>query len=221
MGRRGGARDQRRLFAFGINRMPLPILSVALALGTPPPFPLPLDGVTALPIWDPEKGPNTGRNAPSSSGPSAGQGSGSSSGPSADPSIQPSTSPRIQPRAQPGSQRGSGQSRKTKPRPIDQSDWIPSEVIAARCRQERCFAGFVGYTLLVDETGRATDCAVTRTSGSREIDVETCNRLLRGARFAPATNSAGEPIRGRYASAVTWTVSQREPAEKGTEATGN
>ncbi|MDJ0979313.1 MAG: energy transducer TonB [Erythrobacter sp.] len=93
-----------------------------------------------------------------------------------------------------------------KPEPIDQKNWIAPSVIEARaCRGERCFVGFVGYTLLVNAEGRATDCAVTRTSGDRALDVETCALLLRGARFKPATNGKGQPIKGRYASAVTWT----------------
>ena len=95
---------------------------------------------------------------------------------------------------------------KHKAKPIDQDQWIPPEVIDARaCRGERCFVGFVGYTLLVNAEGRATDCAVTLTSGDRALDVETCNLLLRGARFEPATNAKGEPVKGRYASSVLWT----------------
>jgi len=93
-----------------------------------------------------------------------------------------------------------------KPQPIDQDQWIEPAVIEARaCRGERCFVGFVGYTLLINKEGRATDCAVTRTSGDRALDVETCNLLLRHARFVPATNTKGEPVKGRYASSVTWT----------------
>lgn len=93
---------------------------------------------------------------------------------------------------------------KRKPVPVQPSEWIAPSVIEARaCRGERCFVGFVGYTLLVNEEGRATDCSVTRSSGERALDIETCNLLLRGARFEPATNAKGEPIRGRYASAVT------------------
>ncbi|MGB3472059.1 MAG: energy transducer TonB, partial [Erythrobacter sp.] len=82
-----------------------------------------------------------------------------------------------------------------KPQPIDQDQWIEPAVIEARaCRGERCFVGFVGYTLLINTEGRATDCAVTRTSGDRALDVETCNLLLRHARFVPATNAKGEPV---------------------------
>lgn len=95
---------------------------------------------------------------------------------------------------------------KRNPQPIDQNQWISPEVIDARaCRGERCFVGFVGFTLLVSAEGRATDCAVTLTSGDRALDVETCNLLLRGARFKPATNAKGEPVKGRYASSVLWT----------------
>ncbi|MEM7703371.1 MAG: energy transducer TonB [Pseudomonadota bacterium] len=95
---------------------------------------------------------------------------------------------------------------KRKAKPINQDKWIAPEIIEARaCRGERCFVGFVGYTLLVNREGRATDCAVTLTSGDRGLDVETCNLLLRGARFKPATNAKGEPVKGRYASSVLWT----------------
>ncbi|MEM7687853.1 MAG: energy transducer TonB [Pseudomonadota bacterium] len=95
---------------------------------------------------------------------------------------------------------------KRKPVPLDPQTWIAPEIIEARaCRGERCFVGFVGYTLLVNREGRATDCAVTRTSGDTVLDIETCNLLLRHARFEPATNAKGEPVKGRYASAVTWT----------------
>ncbi|MEM6584401.1 MAG: energy transducer TonB [Pseudomonadota bacterium] len=93
-----------------------------------------------------------------------------------------------------------------KPKPIDPDAWIAPSVIEARaCRGERCFVGFVGYTLLINVEGRPTDCAVTRSSGDPALDVETCNLLLRHARFQSATNSKGKPTRGRYASGVTWT----------------
>ncbi|MFV1918299.1 energy transducer TonB [Sphingomonas sp. MJ1 (PH-R8)] len=50
----------------------------------------------------------------------------------------------------------------------------------------------VGFT--VDAAGRATGCAVTRSSGSAELDATTCRLIEARYRYAPARAPNGRPI---------------------------
>ncbi|GAA0441700.1 MULTISPECIES: energy transducer TonB [Sphingomonas] len=50
----------------------------------------------------------------------------------------------------------------------------------------------VGFT--VDAAGRPTGCAVTRSSGSAELDATTCRLIEARYRYAPARDGAGQPV---------------------------
>jgi len=92
-----------------------------------------------------------------------------------------------------------------KPELIDPIEWLHPDRINP-CTWAGCPTGKVSFTLLISPEGRVTNCAVIRTSGSRRLDKVTCKTLLRYARFDPATDASGKPIKGRYASSVTWKV---------------
>ena len=54
--------------------------------------------------------------------------------------------------------------------------------------------------------GKVTNCEVTRSSGSPELDKTTCDLMRRRARFTPATDGDGNPTSGEYASSVRWQI---------------
>jgi protein TonB len=57
----------------------------------------------------------------------------------------------------------------------------------------------------VGSDGRVTDCQVTSSSGSQELDQTTCTLITRRARFRPAM-SDGQPTTGHYSSRIRWVV---------------
>jgi protein TonB len=54
--------------------------------------------------------------------------------------------------------------------------------------------GRVDFRFTVGSSGRVTDCSITRTSGSAELDTITCRLVIQRFRFRPSTDSAGRPI---------------------------
>lgn len=65
-------------------------------------------------------------------------------------------------------------------------------------------AGVTGFRLNIGAEGRVTDCTVTSTSGSPDLDAATCRLLPRRARFTPGTDAAGVPIAGTYDGKIPW-----------------
>jgi protein TonB len=61
---------------------------------------------------------------------------------------------------------------------------------ARRARVE----GSVTVRFTVDATGRPTGCAVTRSSGSAELDATTCRLIEARYRYAPARDPSGRPV---------------------------
>jgi protein TonB len=61
---------------------------------------------------------------------------------------------------------------------------------ARRARVE----GSATVRFTVDATGRPTGCAVTRSSGSAELDATTCRLIEARYRYAPARDAAGRPV---------------------------
>ncbi|MEA3011336.1 MAG: periplasmic protein TonB [Sphingomonadales bacterium] len=82
---------------------------------------------------------------------------------------------------------------------IDNSDFPPS---VAR-------GGTVYLRFTVAPNGRISDCAVTRSSGSRELDSLTCRLIVRRFRYRPARNAEGDPIASEVLGEQEW--SERPP----------
>ena len=61
---------------------------------------------------------------------------------------------------------------------------------ARRARVE----GSVTVRFTVDTAGRATGCAVTRSSGSAELDATTCRLIEARYRYASARDGVGQPV---------------------------
>jgi TonB family protein len=58
--------------------------------------------------------------------------------------------------------------------------------------------------LMVDETGKLKDCLVEESSGNASLDAMTCYVLLQRAKFNPALDASGKPVRSVLTSAVKW-----------------
>ncbi|MGT2513855.1 energy transducer TonB [Sphingomonas panni] len=64
--------------------------------------------------------------------------------------------------------------------------------------------GAVAVEWLVDPSGRATDCRVTRSSGYETLDRVTCSIVQRRARYIPATSRDGTEISASDRLSVRW-----------------
>jgi protein TonB len=60
----------------------------------------------------------------------------------------------------------------------------------------------VSYTVGTD--GRVTGCAVVQSSGSSSLDSTTCRIFQRRFRYAPARDSAGNPVPQTMSQSVRW-----------------
>ncbi len=66
--------------------------------------------------------------------------------------------------------------------------------------------GTTRFAITIDGDGRVRDCAVTRSSGSAELDAATCAKVSQRARFTPARDTRGAVVVGRYVSAIRWQI---------------
>lgn len=71
-------------------------------------------------------------------------------------------------------------------------------------REER--EGTTGFRVTVGPDGRVTDCQVTSSSGSPDLDEAACANVRRRARFNPATDGEGQPTTGSYSNRVRWVI---------------
>jgi hypothetical protein len=73
-------------------------------------------------------------------------------------------------------------------------------ISAARANQ----GGSTGIILLIDEKGAVKDCTLTETSGFSTLDSRSCSLLLDRARFKPATDLRGRPVKGAIRTRISW-----------------
>ena len=76
---------------------------------------------------------------------------------------------------------------------------------------ERRISGTVFLRFVVDPTGRVSECTVTRSSGSRELDATTCRLILRRFRYRPARDAQGNPIASVVRGEHQWEVGPEPP----------
>lgn len=67
--------------------------------------------------------------------------------------------------------------------------------------------GIFTFSLLVNPEGRVEECTVLKSSGSRQLDGQTCRTLQTRARFEPATDANGNPVSATYSSSVQFAAS--------------
>ena len=87
---------------------------------------------------------------------------------------------------------------------IDASDY-PEDAYNSRR------GGIVHLRFTVAPSGRVSDCAVTRSSGSRELDAVTCRLIVRRFRYRPARNAEGNPIASTVVGEHVWEVAPQPP----------
>ena len=64
--------------------------------------------------------------------------------------------------------------------------------------------GTVGMDVFTDKNGGVTECWITQSSGSWQLDAGTCNVVKRRARFTPALDRDGNPSIGKVAVQIDW-----------------
>ena len=68
------------------------------------------------------------------------------------------------------------------------------------------------YKVTVGADGRAKTCTITQSSGSDDLDQESCRMVIARARWTPEKNAEGEPIETEYSGKVRWAIpSDRAP----------
>ncbi|MCK0098689.1 TonB family protein [Qipengyuania sp. S6317L1] len=109
----------------------------------------------------------------------------------------------VAPALDPAEVGGATQSAPVAARPISPSSWIRADDrLPWPSRGFPSGQGVLRYTLLVDEVGRAQDCEVEGSTGSRKFDRRVCKLLVERARFDPARSSNGQAASARYTSTV-------------------
>ena len=66
--------------------------------------------------------------------------------------------------------------------------------------------GRVGVRLMIDEKGAVKECATTETSGSGVLDAMTCIVLQDRAKFHPALDIDGKPVKSFDDTRVKWLI---------------
>lgn len=65
--------------------------------------------------------------------------------------------------------------------------------------------GVVGLVILVDPSGKPTECKITDDSGDRNLNEVACEGLMQ-ARFEPALDASGKPITSYWQTRVTYRI---------------
>lgn len=104
----------------------------------------------------------------------------------------------------------------TRAKPRTTTPWITNDDYpAADARQHH--EGTVGFTLLVDENGRATRCDITASSGYPGLDNGACFLLMRRARFDPARDASGKAVASAFPGRFTWHLGNAKPTRNGVD----
>lgn len=83
--------------------------------------------------------------------------------------------------------------------------WATTDDYPSRAlREER--EGTTRFRVSIGPDGRVTDCQITGSSGSPDLDDAACKNITRRARFNPATDGNGQPTTGSYSNSVRWVI---------------
>ena len=80
---------------------------------------------------------------------------------------------------------------------IKDSDW-PHEL------SDEGIGGRVSVRYVVTVDGRATDCAIARSSGSRQLDLLTCRLIEERFHFTPSLDARGRPVESMIIQNHDW-----------------
>ena len=65
---------------------------------------------------------------------------------------------------------------------------------------------FAVLTAEISENGRPLECRIVVSSGNARMDAGICRTMRSRARFRPALDSTGRPVRAQYVTRIRWTV---------------
>ena len=74
--------------------------------------------------------------------------------------------------------------------------------------------GTASLALMIDETGKLSDCMVEQTSGIATLDAQSCAIFLERAKFHPALDHAGKPVRSIDHARIRWLLPGSEKKQK-------
>jgi protein TonB len=81
--------------------------------------------------------------------------------------------------------------------------WVTTDDYPSRAlREER--EGVTGIAFDIGADGRVSNCRVTSSSGSPDLDDATCKNFVRRARYKPAQDDAGNPLQTTGSQRVRW-----------------
>ncbi|MEQ1687815.1 MAG: energy transducer TonB [Sphingopyxis sp.] len=90
------------------------------------------------------------------------------------------------------------------PLPVgNQADWVTLNDYPASAQRENR-SGTTSMELTISSEGRVTECLVTSSSGSPDLDAAACAALIRRARFEPARDRRGRAVTGTFTKRVRW-----------------
>lgn len=72
--------------------------------------------------------------------------------------------------------------------------------------------GSVTVRLKIDESGLVRSCRVARSSGHVALDEQTCALFRARARFEPAKDRSGRPVRSDHTQKISWKLADRSVA---------
>jgi TonB family protein len=65
-------------------------------------------------------------------------------------------------------------------------------------------SGRAKVRITVSETGQPTDCVLIKPSGDTALDAATCSVFMQSARFHPALDNSGKPMKALIVENVSW-----------------
>lgn len=83
--------------------------------------------------------------------------------------------------------------------------WIRSQDYPA-AMLARGASAIVHFRLTVDPDGRASNCVIQRATQGAEFIKTTCDLLRKRARFEPALDGSGRPVKSYYTNNVRWVI---------------
>jgi protein TonB len=87
----------------------------------------------------------------------------------------------------------------------DPRSWITNDDYPpAAMREER--QGVSGIAWTINEQGRVENCHVVRPSGSPDLDDAACRLMTRRARYTPAKDQTGNPIKSTGSLNFRWVI---------------
>lgn len=87
--------------------------------------------------------------------------------------------------------------------------WVTDDDYPAAARRADQ-QGTVTFRLEIDTKGLPANCSIVASSGSSELDQETCALMLRRARFSPALDAAGKPVVAPYIGRFSWILGRSD-----------